>query len=223
MASEILLYWSSGSGPSWRVMLALEEKGLSGYGNKLLSFDKKEHKSEEVMEINPRGQIPAMKHGDVIVNDSMAAIIYLEAAFKGKGIELLPSDPAQQAPVLQRMMETNTLMDKIRNVVFINKSNLDEAKINQNKANLRAEILLWEGYLKQLGGNTFITGKNFTLADCCLFPSVAVLVRQGMDLEKHAPNLAKYYNTVKERPSAKASWPPHFKTSPDQDGLKDLY
>ena len=35
----------------------LEEKGLQGYGNKLLSFSKKEHKGEEVLKLNPRGQV----------------------------------------------------------------------------------------------------------------------------------------------------------------------
>ncbi len=37
--------------------MALEEKGLQGYISKLISFDKKEHKSEEVLKINPRGQV----------------------------------------------------------------------------------------------------------------------------------------------------------------------
>jgi len=57
MASEMFLYWGSGSPPCWRPMLVLEEKGLSGYPNKLLSFEKKEHKSEEVLKWNPRGQV----------------------------------------------------------------------------------------------------------------------------------------------------------------------
>jgi len=38
-------------------MLVLEEKGLSDYSGKLLSFEKKEHKSEEVLKWNPRGQV----------------------------------------------------------------------------------------------------------------------------------------------------------------------
>jgi len=57
MASEMFLYWGSGSSPSWRAMLVLELKGLSGYPNKLLSFEKREHKSEEVLKWNPRGQV----------------------------------------------------------------------------------------------------------------------------------------------------------------------
>lgn len=51
------LLWGSGSPPCWRVMIALEEKNLQGYDQKLLSFDKAEHKSQEVLTLNPRGQV----------------------------------------------------------------------------------------------------------------------------------------------------------------------
>ena len=40
-------------------MIALEEKNLQGYQHKELSFDKGEHKSKQVIEINPRGQVNA--------------------------------------------------------------------------------------------------------------------------------------------------------------------
>lgn len=53
----MMLYWGSGSPPCWRVLIALEEKNLQGFQHKLLSFDKGEHKSEEVMKLNPRGQV----------------------------------------------------------------------------------------------------------------------------------------------------------------------
>lgn len=53
----MMLYWGSGSPPCWRVQIALEEKNLQGYQHKLLSFDKGEHKCEEVMKLNPRGQV----------------------------------------------------------------------------------------------------------------------------------------------------------------------
>ena len=56
-AADIFLYWGSGSTPCWRPMIVLEEKQLSGYGNKLISFSDKEHKGEEVMKLNPRGQV----------------------------------------------------------------------------------------------------------------------------------------------------------------------
>lgn len=103
MAKEMILLWGSGSPPCWRVMIALEEKELSGYNNKRLSFENMEHKSKEVMDINPRGQVnsrfpscfcffltynfsnmslclqlPAFKYGDKVLNESYAACIFLE-------------------------------------------------------------------------------------------------------------------------------------------------
>ena len=56
MSQKIILYWGSGSVPCWRLQLALEEKHIQ-YENKFLSFDKKEHKSDEIMKLNPRGQV----------------------------------------------------------------------------------------------------------------------------------------------------------------------
>ena len=54
---DIFLYWGSGSAPCWRPMIVLEEKGLSGYGQKLVSFSDQEHKGEDIMKLNPRGQV----------------------------------------------------------------------------------------------------------------------------------------------------------------------
>ncbi|KAJ4935082.1 hypothetical protein JOQ06_016618 [Pogonophryne albipinna] len=61
MAENMTLLWGSGSPPCWRVMIALEEKNLQGYNNKLLSFEKMEHKSQEVLDINARGQDPTVE------------------------------------------------------------------------------------------------------------------------------------------------------------------
>jgi glutathione S-transferase len=53
---EIVLYWGSGSGPCWRVQTVLEEKKVK-YTSKLLSFENKDHKSEEILKLNSRGQV----------------------------------------------------------------------------------------------------------------------------------------------------------------------
>ncbi|XP_077982269.1 glutathione S-transferase A-like [Glandiceps talaboti] len=226
MASEIFLYWGSGSGPCWRVMMALEEKGLSGYGNKLVSFEKKEHKSEEILKLNPRGQVPTMKHKDVVINESMAILTYLETTFKGQGTTLIPDNDAERAAVLQKLFEISNLESKIRPMFMylmgVKKGGPeDKEKFAKLTEDVRNELAIWDGYLAK--GDGYIAGKNFSLADCAFFPAVATCCRQGVDLEKHLPNMVKYYNTVKERPSAQASWPPHFKESPSPMMFKDVY
>ena len=67
-----------------------------------------EHKSPEVMAINPRGQLPAFKDGDVVVNESFAAIIYLEESYDS-GAQLLPKAPAARAMVMTLCSGTSSV------------------------------------------------------------------------------------------------------------------
>ncbi|KAK9958220.1 hypothetical protein ABG768_012394 [Culter alburnus] len=213
MAQNMMLYWASGSPPCWRVMIALEEKKLQGYKHKLLSFDKKEHQSAEVKALNPRAQLPTFKHGDLIVNESFAACLYLESAFKSQGTRLIPDDPAEQALVYQRMFETNNLQQKMYDVAFygyyIPEEERHESALKRNKENLVTELKLWDGYLEKMGKGSYLAGKNFTMADVVCFPVIAFFPRLHCPKEK-CPRLMEYYEMLKDRPSIKASWPPHW-------------
>ncbi|XP_035679374.1 glutathione S-transferase A-like isoform X3 [Branchiostoma floridae] len=200
MASDMILYWGAGSGPCWRAMICLEEKGLSDYTSKLISFDNKEHKSDEVLKINPRGQAPAFKHGNVIVNESLAICLYLENTFKAQGTKLLPDDPAQQGLVLQRAVESQNIREKaafgVLSYFFRTKpEDRTEAMLEEKKKTCHEELQVWEGYLAKLGDGSHIAGKNFTLADVCAFPFIATLVRMGFNMSRY-PHLAKYYDLV---------------------------
>lgn len=74
----------------------------------LLSGD---FKTEEVLAINPRGQAPTFRDGDVIVNESMAAMQYLDEAYPD--VPLLPKNAAERAVVYQKMHEAITLQTSL--------------------------------------------------------------------------------------------------------------
>ena len=78
MAIEI--YWGSGSPYSWRVLLALEYKRLA-YDSHLLQFSKQEHKSPQMLRMNPRGRVPVLKDGDYVVFESLACLLYLDSKY----------------------------------------------------------------------------------------------------------------------------------------------
>jgi len=78
------------------------------------------------------------------------------------------------------------------------------------------ELLIWEAYAAEAD---YIAGATLSLADLCVFPNIAYYVRMGLDLEKHAPHLSKYYNRLVKRGSVEKSWPPHWKTSPNNTGV----
>ncbi|KAM4549784.1 glutathione S-transferase A-like [Fundulus diaphanus] len=226
MAQDMTLLWGSGSPPCWRVMIALEEKNLQGYKHKLLSFDKMEHKSQQVLDINPRGQVPSFKHGDLIINESYAACFYLESRFKSQGTELIPDGAEEQALMFQRTFEGLTFYEKMAAVIFYNyyvpEGERLEAALKRNEEALVAELNLWEGYLEKLGSGSYLAGKSVSMTDVVVFPTVATLFRFGLSAERY-PKLGAYYALMKERPSIKASWPPHWLENPKgQDTLKDM-
>lgn len=41
--------------------------------------------------------------------------------------------------------------------------------------------------------------------------------------QQRYPRLASYYNMLKDRPSIKATWPPHWLEGPGSDTIKDLW
>ena len=63
MALEI--WWGSGSPYSWRALLALEYKQLS-YESHVVQFSKQEHKSPQLLRMNPRGRVPVLQDDDYV-------------------------------------------------------------------------------------------------------------------------------------------------------------
>ncbi|XP_075931443.1 glutathione S-transferase A-like [Anarhichas minor] len=224
MAKDMTLLWGSGSPPCWRVMIALEEKNLQGYNQKLLDFYKGEHKSKEVMDMNPRGQLPAFKCGKNVLNESLAACMYLESQYKSQGTKLIPDCPAEQAMMYQRMFEGLTFSQKMGDVIYytykVPEGERHDSAVKRNREALAAEIKLWEGYLEK-GSGSFLAGKTFSLADVVVYPSIASLFHFQLCEERY-PKLAAYYNSLKVRPSIKTSWPPTWLETHGPEMLHDI-
>lgn len=93
MSGEITLYHWEPNANSGKPMLTLVEKGVpfKSHYIDLLAFD--QHKPE-YLAINPMGTIPAMTHGDRLLNESTAMMEYVEEAFPGP--KLMPADPVDR-------------------------------------------------------------------------------------------------------------------------------
>ncbi|XP_037117513.1 glutathione S-transferase A-like isoform X2 [Syngnathus acus] len=154
MAKNMSLLWCSGSPPCWMVMIALAEKNLYGYHQKRLSVTNMAHRTPELMAINPRGQVPAFRHGDRVLNESLSACLYLENQFKEQGNKLIPSCPAEQAMMYQRMMEGTVLFQKsiaiIHHSCKVPKKEECDSAMGEIHEELRKEVKLWERYRKEI-------------------------------------------------------------------------
>jgi glutathione S-transferase len=72
----------------------LEEVGVP-YRIVVLSFDRREHKTDAFLEKNPMGKLPAITHRGVVVTEAAAICAYLADAFPSAGLAPAVDDPAR--------------------------------------------------------------------------------------------------------------------------------
>ncbi|XP_068188989.1 glutathione S-transferase A-like isoform X2 [Antennarius striatus] len=224
MATDITLMCATGCAPCWMVELALKEK-QKNFTHTILSYEKGDHRSQQVLDVNPRGALPAFKHGDNIVNEALAICLYLESAFKNSGNQLIPDSFADQATMYQRFQEADILRQKIGDVLFYELRTPAEERTEYAEKNLSsiltAEVQLWEMYMQKRTG-PYLAGGSFTLADVCAFPCIAALIQYGLSQQKY-PWIADYYKTHKGRATIVKSWPSIWPKAPKgYEALKNI-
>src|SRR5438094_4989330 len=138
----IRFYYGSGSPFSWRVQLALEEKGLA-YEPVLLSFQKGEHKSPEHLARSPHGKVPALTDDGLTLYESSAIVEYLEERYPTP--PLMPADPAARALVRIEELEcllylAETFRGVARQMFFTPPEQRDAAALEAARADVRSQI-----------------------------------------------------------------------------------
>jgi len=200
------------SPPCWMVRLALEEKGLD-HECKLLSFTAGEHKSPEMLAKNPRGTVPVLMDGNIVVYETLAIFDYLEYAYPQPA--LLPNTNALRALALTRLHEANNLkqvgMALFSYLMNTKAIDLDPAAVDHLGSFLHDELFFWEYYY---GIGQFAAGSTIGLADLAVFAYVATAAHLGLELESRYPNLHAFCQRMKERPSVVATWPALWKPTP---------
>jgi len=208
----IHFYYGSGSPYSWRVQLALEEKGLA-YEPVLLSFDKREHKTPEHLARSPHGKVPALEEDGVTLYESSAIVEYLEERFPEPA--LLPRDPAGRAAVRIEEIEAvqyfgDLFFGLARRVFFTPPEKRDAQAIEAARSDVRAVFRTLDGRAAKRGG-AFIAG-TFSRADLAWLPFVEIAGRAGVDLEQAETRwLVGWRGRMRERPSFERSYPPHWR------------
>ncbi|UCH30023.1 MAG: glutathione S-transferase family protein [Myxococcales bacterium] len=215
-----LIYCFSGSPFVWRALIALQEKGI-GYEAKWISRMSGEHRSPEMLALNPRGRLPILRYGDVTLYESMAICLFLELEHPEP--PLIPRSTAGRARTLVLASEASYLESETDDaILFALGAKTDDGDPEPRKAAFRkvhTEMARWEIHLGD-GGDYFV-GDDLSLADVVVFPGVAFLVRTGLTLSKRTPRLAAWYERMVERPSVRASWPPHWLQSEGVDAGYD--
>jgi len=221
MAIEV--YWGSGSPFAWRVLLALEFKRLP-YVSHLLQFSKQEHKSPQMLALNPRGRVPVLKDGDYVCFESLAILYYLDRKY--------PQPPlfghsAEEAGVIMRVIceyqayiEPN--VTRIARAIFFENDPavLESDEVTAAMHAVANEARTIEGRLSK---SEWIVGDAYSAVDMVIFPGIQLLKRalekpqaralssRFMPVEVNYPALGRWLERVAAQPGYERTYPPHWR------------
>ena len=177
-----------------RLRWALEEAGLP-YTEKLLAPG--EQNSAENLAVQPFGQVPVLREGDLTLFESGAILMHLA----GKTDALLPADAAGRARVLSWMFAAlNSVEPAVQNLTSIDIFFPTEewARLRRPGAEqfLRGRL---KGLSNALGAREYLEGGRFTVADL-LMTTVLRNLRHTRIVADY-PNLAALQARCEARPT----------------------
>ena len=217
----IELYWGSGSPFAWRVMLALEVKGLA-YESKLLEFSKGEHKTHSYLALNPRGKVPTLRDGDFVIYESIAIIAYLDRQYPEP--PLFGKTPREAGLIWLTIAECEGYLaragDKVVRPIFFGKGLENAEEIRLAAEIVRQELKSLDRALTQ---SPWLVGEQISAADIAVFPLVQLLLRaaakepaEPLDLgllpfPTNYPALARWTRQMEALPGYQRTYPPHWR------------
>jgi len=153
-----------------------------------------EHKRAPLIDKNPWGEIPILEDGELILRDAQAILIYL--ANKHAGAQWWPEDAALQAQVAQWLFTAANEIQHGPNAARL----VDKFGYTLNKADtlaMSARILgLLESHLNQ---HEWLALNRPTLAECAVFPYVALAHEGGIQLSDY-PAIGRWIKRIKALP-----------------------
>ena len=220
MALEV--FWGSGSGPSWRVLLALTVKKIP-FESRLISFQKGEHKSPEILAANPRGKVPTIRDGEFALYESLAIMQYLDRKYAST--PLFGTDAESLGTVMRVIAEHENYASPAgtaitRPLLFGAFDDDKRAAVVAALPALREELARLEA---RLTSGDYLALDTLSAADLFVFPSVKTLERalskpaadtfeHGMKpLAKAFPKLAAWVARIEAIPGYDKTYPPHWR------------
>jgi glutathione S-transferase len=216
------VFWGSGSPYSWRVLLALEHKGLA-YQSHPLSLPMQEHKAPHMLALNPRGRVPTLKDGDYVVFESLAVLYYLDLKYPEP--PLFGRSPEEAGVIMRVICEYQAYaeehLNKIVNAFFFPERRHNPGELAKSMHVVASEARSIE---MRLAKSEWVVGESFSAADIVIFPALQMLLRalakpgakdlssRFLPLEVNYPALARWIERVVALPGYDRTFPPHWKT-----------
>jgi glutathione S-transferase len=202
-------------------LLALEHKRLA-YGSHPLQFSKQEHKSPQMLRMNPRGRVPVLKDGDYVVFESLACLLYLDRKYPEYP---LFGTSAEEAGTIMRVIceyqaYAEQQVTQIVAAVFLDQLDQQAEAVTRAMHIVGGEARTIEG---RLGNSDWLVGEQPSAADLTVFPGI-MLLRRAMEkreagdlrsrflpMESTYPAIARWIQRVEQLPGYERTYPPHWR------------
>lgn len=215
------LWWGSGSPYSWRALLALEYKQLP-YESHLVQFANQEHKSPQMLQMNPRGRVPVLKDGDYVCFESLAIVQYLDRKYPER--PLLGHTPEEAGTIVRVISEYQSYVeDHIKKIIYAILFQGVEAHLDEIARAIHIVANEARTIENRLSQSAWLVGENFSAADLVIYPGIQTLVRalerreaqelraQLLPLEEKYPAMAAWRRRIEALPGYDRTYPPHWK------------
>jgi glutathione S-transferase len=217
------LYWGSGSPYSWRVQLALELKRIP-YASHLLQFSKQEHKSPQMLRMNPRGRVPVLEDGDFVVFESLACLLYLDRKYPEPPI--FGRTPEEAGTIMRVICEYQVYAEaqlmEIVSAAFLGEIDTRMDAVTRAVQVVAGEARTIEGRLSK---SDWLVGEHVSAADMVVFPGIMLLLRamekretgdlrsRFLPMESTYPAIARWIVRMESLPGFDRTYPPHWRES----------
>lgn len=145
-----------------------------------VDFMQGEHKGEKLIQLNPWGEIPIFKDGDVVLRDAQAILVYLANEYGGEA--WWPSEAYLQAEVMQWLsVASNEIQHGPNMARLIKKFGLagDHAQSVENSHKI---LTLIDNHLSN---NYWLAANRPTIADCAIYPYISVAYEGDVKIDKY--------------------------------------
>jgi glutathione S-transferase len=209
--SEITLYDFELDENCYKVRLALAVLGLSYRKVAVNMVPGREHLAPALMALNPRGSLPILSDGEIVLSEAEAIIVYLARAYDD-GNTWLPTDPEAQGLVamwLQFAIRDLHAAFLARRLAMFDEPG-DEVALSLAA---RQAFRLMEDHVtaREFDRAAWFVGDKPSLADLALFPAIALSRDFGIEHEAY-PALRRWMRRLRTVPG--------FMTMP---GIPDYY
>jgi len=189
--SAITLYCEPRCVLGHSVRLVVEEKEIS----LSLVFAEPGRQSEDVLQLNPYGEVLTLVDRDIALYEPQVMLEYLDERFPHP--PLMPLDPRGRADNRQlRLRIHRELHPLIRRVE-------EDVKAGEARRILQEYLTSMQGSLN--GRHAHLQGADYTLADCVLSPILWRLTELGLKLPASATGLQAYASRAHARKAFRLS------------------